>query len=746
MIYGVFWATFCVDTGNALCSHYPSSIEPPYQDFFDSSISIDDICFAEGCHRNQADEVCSVVPLRNEEGAFWYSIAFFKKESVSATGPSICRGGVDQQSLFIISSVPLYNYIHELKSFWPSASTKDEDLRKLYDTAIGWCENPSMGSKLVQSLFSFFSASSILNLHWKILKREGVIVFVSDTAKDVVDCVLGCVELLKPFEFKPHEVLPYVPYSYLMDVVLAPGKSTFAIVGVTNETVLHRMSQYPNVTVIPVLEGVNGDFPKEHKALAQKIQTMMGLSGIRCEAQARLWFEICNTKLMHEMRARAGGRYKSMKPHAERFMQWNQMDVVVTKSTSGGNSPPNEPPTPDLRDMPLSVSLLLESEDQMQKTFAELWQQLNEADDVFRHVLNTYLQKGMLENMCGGQAVTGVTETILSISAKHSEKLVRLFQREAKALETESWDVQKSLSFAKSLSHRLINDKTAAMELVICSINENKSEFKNCFTWRQNVQGLHMTVGYLPCYMSYSIIDEALIHTEPCSMYRSKASSTEMLSFHGTIYVTPHYMTFYGYKTILGTTIGMEVIPFQIVNSMEQSSPNTVCVSTSPELKFYFTKLSDPSGLIPFLNVLWKCQQRWQNYPSFFPQSPTSAAPPGCYCPIVIPYTLYKGLETVHNEVWENQRLHPTTGWCSNMGPNDPAPWSDYFGSISIRPDSCSPPHGWRWTTEWEIASEWFYSQSWSLLQSTKEPQEKSLCRRRRWVRGRWFVEELRIE
>lgn len=63
---------------------------------------------------------------------------------------------------------------------------------------------------------------------------------------------------------------------------------------------------------------------------------------------------------------------------------------------------------------------------------------------------------------------------------------------------------------------------------------------------------------------------------------------------------------------------------------------------------------------------------------------------------------------TVNEEVWENQRLYPVTGWSSTLLPADPPSWSDTIGLLPRTKDSVRLPPSdstihWYWSSGWNI-------------------------------------------
>ncbi|XP_068666865.1 uncharacterized protein [Aristolochia californica] len=134
-----------------------------------------------------------------------------------------------------------------------------------------------------------------------------------------------------------------------------------------------------------------------------------------------------------------------------------------------------------------------------------------------------------------------------------------------------------------------------------------------------------------------------------------------------------------------------------------------------------------------------------------------------CVCPISMLNndTL---LTTVPNsfvveEVFENERYHPVSGWGNSwpgFRPNDPARWSSRDYSYSSKNFFEPPiPSGWQWTSGWDrersrfVDSEgWAYGPDFHSLKwppsSAKSCMKSSLdfVRRRRWIRPRKQVAE----
>ncbi|KAG9446693.1 hypothetical protein H6P81_012821 [Aristolochia fimbriata] len=107
----------------------------------------------------------------------------------------------------------------------------------------------------------------------------------------------------------------------------------------------------------------------------------------------------------------------------------------------------------------------------------------------------------------------------------------------------------------------------------------------------------------------------------------------------------------------------------------------------------------------------------------------------------------------VIEELFENERYHPVSGWGNRLGfrPNDPGRWSTRDYSYSSKNFFEPPiPSGWQWTSGWDrdksqsVDSEgWAYGPDFHSLKwppsSTKSCMKSSsdFVRRRRWIRPR---------
>ncbi|CAN6447305.1 unnamed protein product [Victoria cruziana] len=137
-----------------------------------------------------------------------------------------------------------------------------------------------------------------------------------------------------------------------------------------------------------------------------------------------------------------------------------------------------------------------------------------------------------------------------------------------------------------------------------------------------------------------------------------------------------------------------------------------------------------------------------------------------CICPLALvdDVSSISTLDTNKNsavteEIFENQRYQPVSGWTSKWhgsSRNDPGPWSSRDYSQSSK-DFFEPalPTGWKWTSDWTIDKSLFVdTEGWAYgsdFQTLKWPPLSSrMCRksaldfvrRRRWIRIREFISE----
>ncbi|XP_031479692.1 uncharacterized protein LOC116250249 isoform X3 [Nymphaea colorata] len=137
-----------------------------------------------------------------------------------------------------------------------------------------------------------------------------------------------------------------------------------------------------------------------------------------------------------------------------------------------------------------------------------------------------------------------------------------------------------------------------------------------------------------------------------------------------------------------------------------------------------------------------------------------------CVCPLALidDVSSISTLDTnksnaVTEEIFENQRYQPVSGWtskCPGISKNDPGPWSTRDYSHSSK-DFFEPalPNGWKWTSDWTIDKSLFVdNEGWAYasdFQSLKWPPLSSrMCRksvldfvrRRRWIRIRELFSE----